>query len=377
MSILKTLFPLTVATLLAGSVAAADDQRFAGFPPVGKYRPGERSFKVITSDGVTGLVRPRWTRAMTDLGGWPAMFRFKGTIILTFPHLDGHRGRKYEATGKTLCYTSKDDGKTWVEQHPGAQQSVGGAPEYVVAGDKVYSYEWVDKDRQTLVRVSDDGVAWGEPKPAYKPPLYFWGVMYDPTSQQFWAPPHAIPNLGSSPERRIELIASKDGITWDLVSTVLQVNNASESVLRFEEDRTMVIYIRRKYGHNHTVAVAKPPYQKWELTEHPGILEGEHFFEVGGQMFLTSRANYAGDHAEVKANPPLFDKRLSYSMVYKVNKDRSLTPWAVMDSMGDCSYPHLVETPTEVLCAYYSQHQDKVCKVYLCGYDKKEFLKGK
>jgi hypothetical protein len=47
-----------------------------------------------------------------------------------------------------------------------------------------------------------------------------------------------------------------------------------------------------------------------------------------------------------------------------------------MDSMGDCSYPFLVETPDEVLCAYYSQHEDEVCKVFLCGYDKAEFLKA-
>src|SRR5262249_7704346 len=41
-----------------------------------------------------------------------------------------------------------------------------------------------------------------------------------------------------------------------------------------------------------------------------------------------------------------------------------------------CSYPFLVETPTEVLCAYYSQHEDKVCKCFLAGFDKAEFLQG-
>ena len=64
-------------------------------------------------------------------------------------------------------------------------------------------------------------------------------------------------------------------------------------------------------------------------------------------------------------------------MIYKFTRDRRLVPWAVMDSMGDCSYPHLVETPTEILCAYYSQHEDKVCKVYLSAFDKREFLREK
>lgn len=50
--------------------------------------------------------------------------------------------------------------------------------------------------------------------------------------------------------------------------------------------------------------------------------------------------------------------------------DRQLKPWAVVDS----SYPFLVETPTEILCAYYSQHEDGVCKPFVCGFDKCEFL---
>jgi hypothetical protein len=79
----------------------------------------------------------------------------------------------------------------------------------------------------------------------------------------------------------------------------------------------------------------------------------------------------------VKANPKVFDGRRAFCMIHRFTKERRLKPWAVVDSMGDCSYPFLVETPTEVLCAYYSQHEDRVCKCYLCGFDKVEFLKGK
>ena len=46
-----------------------------------------------------------------------------------------------------------------------------------------------------------------------------------------------------------------------------------------------------------------------------------------------------------------------------------------MDSLGDCSYPHLIETPTEVLCTDYSQHENGLCKAFVCGYDKAAFLK--
>jgi hypothetical protein len=226
-------------TVLAAAAPPSGD-RFAGFPPVGKHRPGERSVKVITSDAVTGAVRPRWTRAMGDLGGWPAMYRFKGTIYLVFPHVDGHRGKRFEGAGKLLCYASADEGKTWAEQPTPPQAPEQGTPEYVVADDKLYSYEY-DAKRQTHVRVSQDGKTWGERQPAYKPPFYFWGAVYDPASKQFWAPPHAIPGVRADPSRQIDLIKSADGVRWELVSTVARFDNASESVLRFEEDRTLVV----------------------------------------------------------------------------------------------------------------------------------------
>jgi hypothetical protein len=376
---LATSFATAVACLCV--IPACGDEppaaeRFAGFPPIGKYRPGERTRKVITSDAVTGVRRAKWTRAMTDLGGWPAMFRFQGTIYLVFPHVDGHRGKRLEGTGKLICYASKDDGRTWVEQPtPPPQHPEQGTPEYVVAGDRVFSFEW-NTERQTLVRVSSDGVTWSDPQPAYKRPFYFWGAMYDPVSRMFWAPPHAIPSAAADPGRQIHLVNSKDGVHWDYVSTVAPFNNASESILRFEEDRTMVVIIRRKYGREHTVAVAKPPYTEWQLQDRPGIVEGEHFFDIAGQTFVAARANYTGDNPAVKANAKVFDGRRSHAIIYRWTNDRRLEPWAVVDSMGDCSYPFLVETPTEVLCAYYSQHEDGVCKVFLAGFDKKEFVDG-
>ena len=348
------------------------EQQFAGFPAIGIHRPGERSAKVLTSDSVSGVVRPKWTRAMTDLGGWPAMYRFKGTIYLVFGHVDAHRGKQFEATGRLLCYASSDEGRTWGEQ---PSPPVDELPEYVVAGDTLYSY-YFSKDKQTHVRTSSDGVTWSEPSDAYKPPFWLWGAMYDPGSEMFWAPPHAIPSVRAGKGRQVHLINSRNGLSWDYVSTVAPFENASESVVRFEEDRTAVVLIRRKYGATYNVAVAKPPYREWEITERPGIVEGEHFFEIGGQTFLASRAG-AGVDPKMEDGPRIFEGRPSYAMIYKFTRDRRLVPWAVMDSMGDCSYPHLVETPTEILCAYYSQHEDKVCKVYLSAFDKREFLREK
>ena len=75
-------------------------------------------------------------------------------------------------------------------------------------------------------------------------------------------------------------------------------------------------------------------------------------------------------------NEELGESRLPYTMLYKVETDLSLTPWAVLDSLGDNSYPSVVVTDDEVLIAYYSQHEDRVDKVFLAAFDKDAFLAG-
>ncbi|MGE0608085.1 MAG: sialidase family protein [Pirellulales bacterium] len=361
----------TLAVPFASLAVGDEPDRFAGFPAIHQHRPGERTLKVITSDAVTGLLRPQWTRAMTDLGAWPVMVRFQGDLLLTFYHGDGHRGKQLEGSGLLATLRSSDDGRSWQPVTALEGESV---PEYVAVGETLFAYQFNEQDRQTRVHTSRDGSNWSAGQPAYQAPFYLWGVMHDPRTKTFWAPPHAIPHKGSSPERRIDLIKSADGLNWEKVSTVAPFNNASESTLRFEPDGTMVILIRRKYGKTCSVAVARPPYTDWDITDREGIAEGEHYFELGGQTFLATRSNYSGDNPEVLANPKVFDGRRSYAAIYRFTADRQFQPWAVVDSLGDCSYPFLIETADEILCAYYSQHEDGVCKVFLAGFDKRQFL---
>lgn len=120
---------IVTLVLFAGAAISIPSRRFAaepadkqpprsfdGYPEINVHRPGERSFPTITSDGVKGLVRPKWTRAMADLGGWPAMHRFKDEIFLVYPNVDGHRGKKYEGAGAFHRLTSRDEGKTWTRK---------------------------------------------------------------------------------------------------------------------------------------------------------------------------------------------------------------------------------------------------------------------
>jgi hypothetical protein len=349
---------------LAEEVKSEAD-RFAGFPEIGKYRPGERTSETITSDRVEGLIRPTWTRAMGDLGGWPSMVRFKRDIFLYFPHVDGHRGTQFEATGQMLRYVSRDEGRNWSALPPESPR--GRHFEFVVVGDRLYRYGYVNS--QATVETSTDGVNWSKRRSVYEPRFFFWGVTWDKASDAFWVPAYALPGPGRQvdPIRQVHLLKSQDGLKWEYVSTVQANGNESESTLRFEEDRTMVVLIRQRRSGQSWVATARPPYQEWDVSNRRYDLGGQHFFEIGGKTFVPSRGFYRDEGT---------GRRLAFSMIYRFTEERQLQPWAVMDSMGDCSYPFLVETPTEILCAYYSQHEDAVSKTFLSGFDKKEFLRG-
>ena len=374
-----------VVSFIAGP-AWCDDAKpdFRGFPEIGKYRPGKRSAERFTSDGVDiGLVRPKWTRAMGDLGGWPTLFRFKDGIFFFYPHADAHRGKKEEATGQILGYVSRDEGRTWQALPPQAGTHVG---EFVVVGDTVFCYDF-DSRIVTHVRTSTDCITWSERKPitGLDEYLWLWGVMYDAKTRTFYAPPHMIPKVEDPNKRQIQLVKSTDGFNWEKVSTIHSAATESESCLRFEPDGTIVVLIRKKYDYISFTAVAKPPYQQWDVTTQKLDLGGEHFYEIGGKTFVGTRAAYTRGFnqpkgwtpdPEVKLAARKLGTRTDFAIIHRFDENRILQPWAIMDSMGDCSYPHLVETPTEILCAYYSQHEDGISKAFLCAFDKQAFLAG-
>src|SRR5262245_20757600 len=99
----------------AGLVRAEIDTSFSGFPEINVYHPGDPTYNgSITSDYITGLLRPKWTRAMTDVGGWPSMYTFKNDIYLEWTLVDGHRGAVGPgATGQLVRWRSQDQGNSW------------------------------------------------------------------------------------------------------------------------------------------------------------------------------------------------------------------------------------------------------------------------
>ena len=359
---------------------------FDGFPPIGIESKRQRSTSVIASDPVKGLLRPKWCRPMADFGSSVTMFRFKGAIYFAHGAGDGHRGTKPGEEDKRFIYVSKDEGKTWTStpQPRGARFG-----KYLrCLNGKLYDF-WFEGENEkgfTWVQTSGDGVKFSRKRKVYKPQYWLYEVIYDQESKMFWcAAQSTVSGKGADGQpipRDVHLIRSSNCLDWKHVSTLPAVNvNVSEAAMRFEPDRTIVVVVRRKWTDDFcSLAIAKPPYKQWEEANQRQVAEGHSFFECGGQTFMGSRAYYRGQIPELKESKTLryvSKDGVAYTVIHKFTKDRKLVPWAVVDSMGDCSYPRFVETPTEVLVAYYSEHEDNICKPYLAAFDKAAFLRGK
>lgn len=380
---LSVAFVLAVVGVCNVQICTAEiETSFAGFPAINVLQPGDPTFDTpLTSDFVDAPLRPKWTRAMADVGGWPTMFEFKNDIYLEFNLVDGHRGAGGApgATGQLVRYRSSDDGNTW--QMLGGSVGAGSIGEYVVKGDTLYRYDWDPVGAYSAVSTSTDGVNFTTMQQAYDSPYYMYGAIYDQASNKFYAPPHMLPQTSDETQRQVHLIESDNGINWDYVSTLHGPGgHESETVIHIKDDGTMIAFVREKYAaRRYFLATSQAPYTEWNSVQGDFSLEGQHFFEVDGQLFLGSRAFLDPDLATdqlILDNAILGQNRLPYTMIYRVEDDNSLTPWAVLDSLGDNSYPRVVVTGDEVLIAYYSQHQDGVDKVYLAAFDKDVFLAG-
>jgi hypothetical protein len=362
--------------------AAAEITSFDGFPVVHQLYPGERFFATITSDAVQGLLRPKWTRAMCEIGGWPTMYEFQNDIYLEFNAVNGHGGTGREgATGELVRLRSPDQGSTW-ERLDTSALGTRLYGEYVTRGDTLYRYEWITADWRAAVSTSTDGVNFTAPQHFYDDRYLAYDVGYDDASGKFYSTPHYIPPLGQGgdEQRQVHLIESTNGIDWTKVTTLHGPGiQESESIFHIRDDGSMIAMVRQKWAPRTYFLgqSAAAPYTDWTWSDGAVVLEGHHFFEVDGQLFVGSRAYLPGNliTPEIALQNQVFlQSGAPYTQIYRVEDNLSLTPWAVLDSTGDNSYPVIVATDDEVLIAYYSQHEDLVDKVYLAAFDKDVFL---
>ena len=166
-----------------------------------------------------------------------------------------------------------------------------------------------------------------------------FGVLYQPAGE----------------ETVTRLVASGDGISWRLVSTIGLRGKPNETTLRFLGDGRLAALVRRE-GADRTgrVGIAAPPYSDWTWSELPVRLGGPNFVVVadpvsGAEVLLAATREYGAE---------------TRTVIGRVGLDGTFRKLATLPSGGDTGYAGLVVDGEELLVSYYSSHEEKTA-VYL------------
>lgn len=158
---------------------------------------------------------------------------------------------------------------------------------------------------------------------------------------------------GGDGKRALRLVKSRDGIHYELVAT-MNVDNPSETTLRFTADDTMIAMIRRTGTEPKGVlGISRPPYADWKFVACDRQFGGPNLVQLPGAAWLAgSRAYQLKPHR---------------TQLWLCDPHRGkFTDLLTLPSDGDNSYPGFVvdEQARRVYVSYYSSHEGKAL-IYL------------
>lgn len=160
-----------------------------------------------------------------------------------------------------------------------------------------------------------------------------YGVVYQPAAD---------PN-----ETLIQLVATRDGVRYDLVTPLGISGRPNETTLRFMPDGEMIAWVRREGGNqNGVIGFSRPPYREWKWKEQTMRLGGPNFIRLpGGELIGATRA-HRPDNRRV-------------TMIVRLDREGGIEPLVALPSGGDTSYPGMVLRNGKLLVSYYSSHEGR------------------
>jgi hypothetical protein len=169
-----------------------------------------------------------------------------------------------------------------------------------------------------------------------------YGVVYQPRK--------------TGDETTAHLVSSRDGITYDLVTTFDIDGRPNEATLRFMPDGELIALVRREAGNRSAVVgSSRPPYIEWTWHEIGHRLGGPDFIRLpDGRLLAGSRA-YATD--------PQGKDQYSTTLA-SLTKAGDYKPLLRLESAGDTSYPGLLLHDNQLWVSYYSSHESRAA-IYL------------
>ena len=283
--------------------------------------------------------------AFTDL------IRFRDRWYCTFREGDDHVG----GDGRIRVLTSADGeawtsaaliGETGIDLRDPKLSIMPGGRLMMVAGGSVYEGKRY-LGRQPRVMFSPDGSTWSSPQRVLSEGDWLWRVTWH--EGRAYGVTYKTSSTAAN-EWTATLVSSRDGRTFDEVTTFAVPDRPNETTLRFMPDGEMVALVRREAG-NHLAWLgrSRAPYTTWTWRETPHQIGGPNFLRLPDGDLWASGRSYPGGPKTVVA-------RLTLQGDY--------APVLTLPSGGDTSYAGMVWHDDLLWVSYYASHGGKAA-IYL------------
>lgn len=223
----------------------------------------------------------------------------------------------------------------------------------VVSGGSVYRDRKLT-DNASYVMFSDDGRHYTQPAPVELPETipghgWLWRVTwYDNAGYGV-----VYTTENDSPQQRVYLVKTADGIHYGLVAAIETDGFPNESTVRFLPDGRMALMVRRDGGDSLGLwGVSKAPYTEWELRKTE--------FQLGGPDFnvLDDGTVIVGTRSHLIPSEPV-------TALFTGDAAGHFREALVLPSGGDTSYPGLLVNGDELWVSYYSSLGTKNASIYI------------
>jgi hypothetical protein len=232
----------------------------------------------------------------------------------------------------------------------------------IVAGGSVYEGTTL-KGRQPRVTFSKDAREWTPPQRVLSEGEWLWrvtwhggkayGVSYNAAERTSAAAQSAAKSgkVESGPaDWKLKLVASSDGVKYDVVTHLDVPGHPNETTLRFLPGGEMVALVRREGGNTFGwIGRSQLPYKEWTWKETKHRLGGPNFIRLPDGTLWASSRSYPGGAKTVLA---------------RMSAEGDYEPQLTFPSSGDTSYAGLVWHDGLLWMSYYSSHEGKT-SIYL------------
>lgn len=298
-------------------------------------------------------VKKIWNKAphnaMTDL------LWFKDRWLCTFRESDSHQQGE---NGKIRVISSRD-GERWRSVALISERGVDlRDPKFSIMPDgriMLLMGGTVLKDlkyftMQPRVAFSENGTTWSRPRKILYPHEWLWRVTWYNGAAYGFSYSFSDPK-DLHKKWVVKLFKTFNGIDYTLIKTWRGFGRPNEGTIRFQNDGTMVVLLRRdRSPHNQAlIGTSKAPYKNWKWNKT------KHYF--GGPNFLILEDD------TMLAAGRIFRKEKETTTLAKMTL-KGLHPVLDLPSGGDTSYPGMVLLRQKLWMSYYSSHESNTA-IYL------------